>query len=250
MGFIDEYRRQYAFRPWDEILAALPPLRGKTVLDLGCGPGDQAAALAARGARVIGLDLNAEVVAYAAARGIPGATFRVADLKLPLEVDGPVDGLWSGFSAAYFTDLAPTLRRWSEVLRPGGFAAVVEIDDFFGHEPLPAAVRARFDAYADDGLAAGRYDFRMGRKLRASLEAAGLRVEREFRPRDRELAFDGPADPDALAAWRARFEWMGHFRQVCGADFEATRDAFLACLASPDHVSRAQVVVAVATKPE
>lgn len=249
MGFVDEYRRQYAFRPWAEIFAALPPLHGKTILDLGCGPGDQAEALAARGARVIGLDLNPEVIAYAAARGIRGATFHVADLKQPLVVDGPVDGLWSAFSAAYFPDIAATLRRWSEVLRPGGFAAVVEIDDMFAHEPLPPAVRARFAAYVADARTAGRYDFCMGRRLGAALTDAGLTVARELRPRDRELAFDGAADADVLAAWRSRFEWMGLFRQACGADYEATRDAFLACLARPDHVARAQVVAVVASKP-
>ena len=41
----EEYARQRAWRPWAGIFEALPPLAGRTVLDLGCGPGDVAAEL-------------------------------------------------------------------------------------------------------------------------------------------------------------------------------------------------------------
>jgi 2-polyprenyl-3-methyl-5-hydroxy-6-metoxy-1,4-benzoquinol methylase len=51
-----EYRRQSGWRSGPDILAALPRLEGATVLGLGCGVGDQAALLAARGARVLGFD--------------------------------------------------------------------------------------------------------------------------------------------------------------------------------------------------
>ena len=65
---IDEYRRQFAWRDWDRVLDALPDLRGQTVLDLGCGVGDLAASLAARGAKVIGFDLNEELLRAARSR--------------------------------------------------------------------------------------------------------------------------------------------------------------------------------------
>ena len=52
MGLVNEYRRQLNWRDWDAVFSALPPLAGLAVLDLGCGVGDQAAELVARGVRV------------------------------------------------------------------------------------------------------------------------------------------------------------------------------------------------------
>jgi trans-aconitate methyltransferase len=75
-----EYRGQCAWRPWARILGELPPLAGSTILDLGCGPGDRAAELAARGARVIGIDTNEELLREARARQLPGVEFRFANL--------------------------------------------------------------------------------------------------------------------------------------------------------------------------
>jgi 2-polyprenyl-3-methyl-5-hydroxy-6-metoxy-1,4-benzoquinol methylase len=68
-----EYRRQSGWRSGPDILAALPRLEGATVLDLGCGVGDQAALLAARGARVLGFDMNEELLGEARSRSIAGA---------------------------------------------------------------------------------------------------------------------------------------------------------------------------------
>lgn len=52
MSLVREYRNQFAWRGWKTALDALPPLEGKLVLDLGCGVGDLATELVARGARV------------------------------------------------------------------------------------------------------------------------------------------------------------------------------------------------------
>lgn len=83
MNLASYYRRQLGWRDWPRIFEALPPLAGQTVLDLGCGVGDQAAELAARGARVIGIDMNEEVLDEARSRGIPSADFRIGNLREP-----------------------------------------------------------------------------------------------------------------------------------------------------------------------
>jgi len=249
MSLADEYHRQLAWRSWPLALGALPPLRGATVLDLGCGPGDLAAELSVRGARVIGFDLNEELLAAARARRIPGAEFRAADLRALPELATPADGIWSSFAAAYSVDLAPVLDGWLRALRPGGWIALTEIDDFFAHEPVAPRTRERLAAYAADSLAAGRYDFHMGRKLAGYLERAGLRVTRTLELPDLEFSFAGPARPDVLEGWRARFEWMKLLPVFCGADWPAVRDDFLACLARPDHRSACTVRCCVAVKP-
>ena len=61
---------------------------GSTVLDLGCGPGTFAAAAAARGAVVTGIDADPSAVSVAAA-AVPGGTFLVGDAHDP--PPGPFD---------------------------------------------------------------------------------------------------------------------------------------------------------------
>jgi len=94
----------------------LPPLAGKKVLDLGCAIGDQTAELVRRGARVIGIDTNEELLAAARARGIAGAEFRNGDLRALEGITPEVEGAWCSFAAAYIPDLTPTLVSWMKFL--------------------------------------------------------------------------------------------------------------------------------------
>jgi SAM-dependent methyltransferase len=248
MSLADEYRRQYAWRPWAAILDALPPLRGTTVMDLGCAVGDQTAALAARGARVIGFDASEELVGAARARELDGVEFRVADLRRLGDPGVKADGIWCSFAAAYFPDLPDLLVAWATHLRPGGWIALTEIDDLFGHRPLGGRTQSLLADYARDALRAGRYDFHMGRKLAGHLEQAGFAVTKLLDLEDRELAFRGAAAPDVLDAWRARFDRMALLRDFCGVEFEEVRDDFLRCLARSDHRSDARFVCCIATR--
>lgn len=241
MSVADEYRRQYAWRDWKSAFGALPAVRGRRVLDLGCGVGDQAAELVARGATVVGVDAFPEVLEAARARGLEGATFVAHDLRALPDLGGPFDGIWSSFAVAYFPDLAPVLAGWARQLAPGGWMALTEIDDFFGHEPLSERTRALFASYADEARAAGRYDFHSGRGMEAALERAGFAVERALDLTDLELSFEGSALPEVVLAWRARLDHMTLLQRHCGAAFEAVRDEFLACLARPDHRSTCRV---------
>lgn len=246
MGLAEEYRRQLAWRDWGTAMDALPTLTGRLVLDLGCAVGDQAALLVARGARVIGVDGNEELLAEARARSLEGADFRAADLCALPDL-GPVDGIWSSFAAAYFPDLPPVLASWTKQLRPGGWVALTEVDDLFGHEPLEARSKELLTTYAREALLASRYDFHMGGKLTAHAETCGLAVSRVLTLDDRELAFQGPARPDVVEAWRARLERLKLLRDLAGPDFPALRDDFLACLQRADHRATAKVSFVLAT---
>jgi SAM-dependent methyltransferase len=246
MSLSDEYKRQFAWRPWSEVLDLVPPLVGKTVLDLGCGVGDQAAELVERGARVIGVDANEELLATAQSRRIPNVEFRSGDLRT-LQDLGVVDGIWCSFAAAYIPALGPTLACWRQHINPGGWVLLTEVDNLFGHEPVELQTRSLLAAYAQDALAANRYDFHMGRKLRTHLERAGFVVSESRTLVDKELSFDGPADSEVLDSWKSRLDRMKLLRDFCGAMFERVRDDFLAALSRDDHRSLAKVYCCIGT---
>jgi trans-aconitate methyltransferase len=242
----DEYQRQFDWRPWPHLFAALPAVAGKTILDLGCGVGQQAAELVARGARVIGVDSSDELLATARKR-VPSGLFLKANLTT-LALERTVDGIWSSFVPAYFPELLPVLALWRAHLAPGGWIALTEIDDLFGHEPVAARTASLLEGFTATTLARGSYDFHMGRKLYDLLQSAGFSVRRELVLEDQELAFQGAATPEVLDAWRARFARMPALQQYCGERFAALRDDFLACLARADHRSSARVFCCVAER--
>jgi SAM-dependent methyltransferase len=197
---------------------------------------------------VIGFDVNEELLAEARSRGLANAEFRQADLRSPFEPGVPADGLWCGFTAAYFPELPAALSAWGRHLRPGAWAALTEVDDLFGHEPLSQPTRELFESYARDALAKGRYDFQMGRKLADHLQRSGFTVSKVLTLEDRELSFSGPALPEVVDAWRSRLERMTLLRDFCGPEFDGVREEFLGCLTRPDHRSAAKVYCCIGAR--
>ncbi len=248
MSLSSDYKRQFGWRDWPTIFDALPPLQGQIVHDVGCGVGDLAAEFVARGARVVGVDRNEELLREARSRRLPNAEFRMGDLRTLPDLGVAADGLWCSFTAAYFPDLSAALAAWARNVKPGGWVALTEIDDLFGHEPLSIRTKALLSAYAEDALAAGRYDFHMGRKLQAHLDRSGFAVSKVLTLQDQELSFSGPARPEVLDAWRSRFNRMKRLRDFCGPRFEQAQEEFLGCLMRADHSSLAKVYCCIATK--
>jgi SAM-dependent methyltransferase len=246
MDVIEYYRQQHQWRHWPDVYEAVPPIRDSVVLDLGCGVGDQAADLATLGARVIGIDANEGVVAAAKARNTPSCLFIQADLRA-LPLSGQVaDAIWSSFAAAYFPGLTPVLRRWRDHLHRGGWMALTEIEDLFGHSPLSDVTRSYLDGYCAAALEANRYDFHMGRKLADFLMEAGLHILSAFDVPDDEFCLDGPVGPGIAAAWRRRLEGMSLLREHCGTAFSTVRDDFLHCITSREHRADSRVCCVVA----
>jgi SAM-dependent methyltransferase len=247
MALAAEYRNQFSWRAWSSVFAVLPPLDGKVIVDLGCGVGDVTAELARRGARAIGLDMNEDLLAAARSVHVGQIDFVAGDLRRLPSV-GPCDGIWCSFAAAYLKDLDECLRSWAAQLRCGGWLAITEVDDLFGHEPLTAETRSLLEAYARASLSAGRYDFHMGRKLEEKLRRAGWRVDHVLQLEDRELAFSGPAEPAVLEAWRSRLARMSVLQTFCGDAFSQVCDELMTCLSSQEHQSRAKVICCIATR--
>lgn len=103
---------------------------GERVLDLGCGAGHTALAVAPHAAAVVAVDLTPEMLAVAAglaeARGIKNITFRSADVSaLPFE-DASFDLITSRVSAHHYADPAAALREAARVLKPGGSILLID----------------------------------------------------------------------------------------------------------------------------
>jgi len=131
--------------PWEAaILAAAGDLRGREVLELGCGDGSLSLALLERGARLTALDLSPGMVAVARARAerfAPGAPARF--IAAGAERTGLEDGAFDvvvGKWVLHHLDLGPAAAELRRVLCPGGRAVFAETS---GLNPVLRAARRR-----------------------------------------------------------------------------------------------------------
>jgi len=98
-----------------------------TVVDLACGTGDLSELAVRTGARVLGVDFAARMLAGARQRGIRAA-FVQADANCL-----PVPTAWatvvvSGFALRNFVSIPAVLAETARVLAPGGRLALLEVD--------------------------------------------------------------------------------------------------------------------------
>jgi len=94
-----------------------------TALDAACGTGRHAAYLVQLGHHVIGIDQSVEMLEQAA-KLVPEADLRQADLdRIPL-ADNTVDTIVCGLALAHVPELAPVMAEFARVLRPDGHLVI------------------------------------------------------------------------------------------------------------------------------
>ena len=107
------------------ILASLGPLRGRRILDLGCGKGRFARILAGRGARVVGMDVSGSMLSAARRAGVDcvlGSARRVPFAAASFDGAIAVE-VFEHLEPRAVDDAFEELRR---VLRPGGIFVLVD----------------------------------------------------------------------------------------------------------------------------
>lgn len=197
-----EYAAELDRNPWNSLyerpgtVALLPPVAGKQVLDVGCGPGSLSAWLARNGARVTGFDASAAMVELAEKRAIPSASFAVADLAEPLAfLDDTFDMAVAGLVLHYLRDWVAPLRELRRVFRPDGTLV------FSTHHPASDVHLAASGNYFatelihDRWTKGGRnFDVTFWRRpltdMFSAIEEAGFRVERLSEPQPLEQCRD------------------------------------------------------------
>ena len=131
----------------DFLVDALGLAPGMRVLDVGCGPGRHAHALAARGIACHGIDISQRFVDLAVERDVAGASFERLDARR-LAFDGVFDAAVSLCQGAFGLlstddDTLAVLGGMAAAVRPGGRVAVSAFSAYFS---VRYQTEAAFDA--------------------------------------------------------------------------------------------------------
>jgi SAM-dependent methyltransferase len=120
----------------DFLCDALDLIAGSRVLDVGCGPGRHAHAMAALGLEVVGIDISQRFVDLAIERtpdGVAAAFRRVDARALPFEseFDAAISLCQGAFGLVGPGDDITVLTGMARALRPGGRFAVSAFSSYF-----------------------------------------------------------------------------------------------------------------------
>lgn len=169
------------------VLDAVLASGARRVLDVGCGEGWLARALAARGCDVVGIDASAELIA--AAKALGGARFETlsyAELAARAAELGRFDAAVCNF-ALLGEDLGAALRALGRMLQPDGKLLVQTVHPWTACGEAPYVDGWRLETFAGfgDGFDAPMpWYFRTLGSWLAALDAGGYGVERLIEPVD------------------------------------------------------------------
>lgn len=156
----DTLRHAHLSRALDRVGA------GSLVVDLGCGPGRQLAAVCAAGCTAVGVDLSGAQLAIARATA-PGALLVQGDMTTLALRAGSIDAVVSFFATGHLPSAshAPFYESVARLLRPGGV--------YVGTAPVVGG-----DGIEDGWLGVPMFFGGIGQEATASAVAsAGLVVE-------------------------------------------------------------------------
>lgn len=221
----DEYQRKHgqflrgaAWGTWqipEAELGLLGDVDGKDVLELGCGAARFSIALAARGARCVGLDYSERQLEHARSLGaeFPLVHAPAEDVPLP---DVGFDVVFSDHGALSWGDPPRVVPEVARLLRPGGLL-VFNVTSPFARMCLDEQVERQTEMLQwpyfglrriDEGDGTATYNLGYGEWIRL-LRANGLTVEDLVEPQPPEGATTTYGIPVEWAKrWPAECIWV------------------------------------------
>jgi ubiquinone/menaquinone biosynthesis C-methylase UbiE len=116
--------------------------KGQTILDMGCGTGEDAALMGERGINVIAIDSSPEMVRQARQRGIDARVLRIEDIA---EIGQECDGAISNFGAVNCVErLSDCCEPLARLVRPAGCLAVCVMGRFCLWETIWYSLQGQF----------------------------------------------------------------------------------------------------------
>jgi trans-aconitate 2-methyltransferase len=113
-----EEKHAFVWKHGASLLELLAPQPGEQILDLGCGTGHLTAQLAAAGARVVGMDHSAAMIAEAR-RSYPELRFEIADAR-HLTFVMQFDAVFSNAVLHWIREADQVVEGVFRALKPGG----------------------------------------------------------------------------------------------------------------------------------
>lgn len=153
------------------VVELLRPLPGERILDLGCGDGYLTARIAAIGARVIGVDSSAELIAAACDTGIDA---RVMDGR-QLDFNAEFDAVFSNAALHWMREAGDVVQGVRRALKADG-RFVAEMGGHGNVAAIVTALLAVLDRHGIDGAARNPWYFPSIEEYSALLSAHGFEV--------------------------------------------------------------------------
>lgn len=182
-------------------LSLLPDVRGKSVLDAGCGPGIYSERLVKDGAKVTAIDASPKMIELAKQRLGETADIRQADLSKPLDFlkDESFDIVLSPLVLDYVENWHEIFAEFYRVLRPAGyfvFSIHHPFFDFIYYKPenyfKTELVSCEWRGFADVRVEMPSFRRPLNELINPLLEA-GFQIEKIIEPLPTEEFKD--ADP-------------------------------------------------------
>lgn len=201
-------------------LGVLGDVRGRDVLELGCGAAQWSIALSAMGAKVVGLDVSERQLAHArrlmADAGVEIPLVNASAEATPF-ADGSFEIVFCDHGAMTFADPYRTIPEVARILRPHGLLAfsmhtpILDIAWAAGAEhPSAALVEEYWDLYArEEPDEPVTFQLRYGEWIRLFVEN-GLAIESliELRPpANASSSYRGDVDRDWARRWPMEHIW-------------------------------------------
>jgi len=172
------------------LLSIMPPVKGKKVLDVGCGTGSLTSWLLGQGAEVIGVDASPDMLKHARNKMDNKVSFALHDITEPMDFfeNNSFDLVTASLVFHYVDKMASVFSELNRVLKPGGNLVFSVGHPFINSVKRPSenyymteVVSYDWVGFADDPVSVPVYKRPLQRYTEALAEA-GFLIERLIEP--------------------------------------------------------------------